>query len=135
MAANSKGAAETDRVRLGPGAMHGCRLSLGDPQEGTPDDADVWNRLGKCLVTLGHEDEPSGPTSSHLFRKAIALKPGPRRYLLQQGDGLAFPSRAEVAEAEKCMADMIAVKANAEIGRRTTSMACGSRNWESTTRP
>ena len=83
---------EIDRFRHGPGTMHGCRLSLGDPQEGT---ARRRGRLEQAGEVQGYAGAGGRRGHRELFR-SDPPETGPRRHLVQQGDGLAFSSRAEI---------------------------------------
>ena len=110
---DSKGAAEIDQRRHGPGTMHGCRLPLGDPQAGTALDADVLNELGKCKVTLGREEE-----AIENFSEAIQLRPERSTSTTTRRWPCVFLPCRNWPEAEKCMAEMIAVQGQRQVGRR-----------------
>ena len=74
-----------------------------------PSDVDVLNRLGKCKVTLGREEE-----AIRNFSEAIQMRPDRFDIWYNKAMVLRFPPVQKLAEAEKCMADMIKVEANAK---------------------
>ena len=74
-----------------------------------PGDVDVLNLLGKCKISLGQEAE-----AINNFSEAIALRPDRVDIWYNKAMALRFPPIQKLAEAEKCMVDMIAVPANAK---------------------
>jgi len=74
-----------------------------------PGDVDVLNVLGRCQVALGREDD-----AIKSYTAAIKLKPERFDISYRKAQTLRFPPKQNLAEAEKCMAEMIAVPANAQ---------------------
>ena len=74
-----------------------------------PRDVGVLNMLGKCKITLGREAD-----AIKNFSEAIQLAPDRVDIYYNKAMALRFPPVQQLPEAEKCMAEMIAVPANAK---------------------
>ena len=68
-----------------------------------PEDVDIMNLLGKFLVKTGQEDE-----GIKIFTAAIAMKKDRVDIYYNKAMALRFSPVPKLAEAEKCMAEMIA---------------------------
>ena len=84
-------------------------------REELPDDVDILNRLGKCKVTLGREED-----AIQNFSEAIRLKPERVDIYYNKAMALRFSSVPKLPQAEKCMAEMVAYWDDPNRRKRTT---------------